>query len=240
MENISNRKSSVEFPEIKELEIILEREAKRPVASEKEKDHFANFRLPLQWFELLGLPIDIFEKNFTWQELVVLSAEIQEQVVLRTLKLVQEGNSEIEGLMRKITLYLGEEDKPQQSDIIFVFGSKSLMRIEMAVNLYKQKLAPVIFITGSMPIYEKRENKIVNLALMSSRTESENKTPLMLKEEKELYTHLLNDLIKSRKDILKKTSRATPSRLRRRCSAAWPMPLPRLRPYTTRRLMWQR
>ncbi len=158
MENISNRKSSVELPEIKELEVILEREAKRPVASGKEKEHFADFKLPLQWFELLGLPTDIFEKDLTWQELVVLGAEIQEQVVSRTLKLVQEGNSEVEELMQKITSYLGEEDEPQKSDVIFVFGSKSLSRIETAVNLYKQKLTPKIFITGSAPIYEKREN----------------------------------------------------------------------------------
>jgi len=52
-------------------------------------------------------------------------------------------------------------------------------------------------------IYEKRENKIVNLALMSSRAELENKTPSMLREEKELYKNLLSILLKSRKDILK-------------------------------------
>ncbi|MDO8743047.1 MAG: YdcF family protein [Candidatus Azambacteria bacterium] len=157
MESISNRKSSVELPEIRELGIILEREAKRQAASRKENEHFADFGLSRQWFKLLGLPADIFEKNLTWQELVVLGAEIQEQVVSKTLKLIQEGNSEVKELMQKITLYLGEEDEPQKSDVIFVFGSKSLMRIETAVNLYKQGLSPKIFITGSMPIYEKRE-----------------------------------------------------------------------------------
>ena len=157
MDNISNRKNSSEIPEIKELEAILQREAKRRVAPGKENKHFANFELLIRWLELIGLPTDILNQDLTWQELVILGARVQSQIVSRTLRIIKEGNRELENLMRNITKYLGEEDTPQQSDMIFVFGSKSLARIEAAVNLYKQGLAPRIFISGGMPIYEKRE-----------------------------------------------------------------------------------
>ncbi len=157
MNIISNRKNSAELPAVKELETILKREAKRPVAIGKENKHFARFELFIRWLELIGLPVDIFYQNLTWQELVVLGAKAQSQIVSRTLRMVQDGDRELDNLMQDITKYFGEEDTPQLSDVIFVFGSKSLSRIEVAVDLYKQGLAPKIFISGGMPIYEKRE-----------------------------------------------------------------------------------
>jgi uncharacterized SAM-binding protein YcdF (DUF218 family) len=157
MNNISDRKNSAELPAVKELETILEQEAKRPVAPGKENKHFASFELFIRWLELIGLPTEILNQNLTWQELVIFGAEAQSQIASRTLCMIQDGNTELEDLMRDITKYLGEEDTPQPSDVIFVFGSKSLARIEAAVNLYKQGLAPKIFISGGMPIYEKRK-----------------------------------------------------------------------------------
>jgi len=157
MNIISNRKSSAELPQVRELEAILEREAKRSVAPGKEGRHFANFELVVRWLKLVGLSTGIFKQDLTWQELVVLGAKVQSQIVSRTLHLVQAGSTELENLMQDITKYLGEEDIPQLSDVIFVFGSKSLARIKTAVNLYNKGLAPKIFISGGMPIYEKRE-----------------------------------------------------------------------------------
>jgi len=157
MNNISNRKNPSELPAVKELEAILKREAKRLVAQGKENKHFARFELFIRWLKLIGLSPDILNKNVTWQELVAFGFDMQPKIVSKTLDIIKKGNSELEDLMKSITKYLGEEDKPHLSDVIFVFGSKSLARIEVAVNLYKQGLAPRIFISGSMPIYEKRE-----------------------------------------------------------------------------------
>jgi hypothetical protein len=153
----SKRKDSTQLPETKELEAILDKEAKRPVASGKESKHFVSFDLPAKWLELLGLSTDAFRQNLKWQDLVIFGSEIQSQVVSKTLEAVKSGNSELQDLMRKITNYLGEEDTPQLSDSIFVFGSKSLARIETAVSLYNQKLASRVFISGGAPIYERRE-----------------------------------------------------------------------------------
>ena len=52
-------------------------------------------------------------------------------------------------------------------------------------------------------LYEKRESKIIMLALFSSRTApTEDDIIAMLPEEKRLYSTLLDDLTKFRKDIL--------------------------------------
>jgi hypothetical protein len=152
-----HRKDSSSLPEIRELEIILDREAKRPITQGKERQHFANFDLVIHWLEILGLPTDGFKKDFNWQDLVLKNRDLPAQVVEKTLKEIAEENTELESVLKKITKYLGEEDIAQTSDVIFVFGSKSLGRIETAVKLWKRQLAPVIFITGGMPIYEKRE-----------------------------------------------------------------------------------
>jgi len=154
----SNRTDATQLPEAKELELILEREAKRPVAEGKENKHFATFELPIQWLEMLGIPTHGFTEDVSWQEIVARNTDIPAAVVERTMAAIQTGNSKLEELLQQgVTGYLGEEDKPEPSDEIYVFGSKSLKRIETAVDLYNQGIAPRIFITGGMPIYEKRE-----------------------------------------------------------------------------------
>ncbi len=151
------RKDALSLPEVSELEFIMEREAKRPVAPGKEKMHFADFALAIQWLDIIGLPTDIFTKPLTWQELVALGREVQPQVISGTLQKAREGDKDFENLMEEIANYLGEEDVPQVSDLIFVFGSKSLSRIETAVALYQEELAQNIFITGGAPVYEESE-----------------------------------------------------------------------------------
>lgn len=51
-------------------------------------------------------------------------------------------------------------------------------------------------------LYEKRENKIIQLALFSSRLNKDENTTMMLNEEKELYTELKDILTKYRNGIL--------------------------------------
>lgn len=153
----SKRKDSTELPEIKELEAIMEKEAKRDIPINNRDKHFASFELPIQWLQLLRLPTDLFDQKHTWQDVVVYGAELQQEVVSRTLEHVEARDAEFEKLVSCITQYLGEEDIPRPSDSIFVFGSKNLTRIETAVDLYNKKLAPKIFISGGMPVYEKRD-----------------------------------------------------------------------------------
>ncbi len=116
--------------------------------------------------------------------------------LLRREKLRPEIQKLEDSFFEDIVKYLKEKHSILESQ-----KSKDSVFSQLEIEKTKRQIDNILKIIKE--IYEKRENKIVNLALMSSRTESENKTPLMLKEEKELYTNLLNDLIKSRKDILK-------------------------------------
>ena len=44
--------------------------------------------------------------------------------------------------------YLSEEDIPEKSDLIFVFGSKTPLRIDKAVELYNQGVSEIIQSVG--------------------------------------------------------------------------------------------
>lgn len=145
----------MQLPEPAELEDILAKEAKRSIAKGKENKHYASFELFIEWMKLIGLPTEKLESKLTWQESILLSNEIQSYVVSETLKSIESGDARTHDLMRQITSYLGENDEVQQSNLIFVFGSGNLGRIKTAVNLYKNKLAPKIFISGGAPVYKK-------------------------------------------------------------------------------------
>ena len=155
MNDIKYRKNSAELPTVEELEEIFRQEAKRPIGFGKEREHFADFRLFIRWMELIGLSIDIFDKESTWQKIAIWGRKIQSQIVSKTLSISREGKKkEVENLGGEIAKYLGEEDIPQLSNVIFVFGSESLTRIKTAVDLYRRGLAPKIFISGGRPIYK--------------------------------------------------------------------------------------
>ncbi len=152
MENVSKRTHSTQMPDAQEIEALLEREARRPVAAGKEDKHFATFDLVIRWLELLDLPAELFIRQGSWQKVVV-QADLIDAVAERTLQPHLLEDPRLLALMSEITRYLGTEDTPHPSDEIFVFGGKNLNRIEKGVELYKQDLSPRIFVTGSMPIY---------------------------------------------------------------------------------------
>lgn len=153
----SKRKSSAELPEVAELELILEREAKRPVPPERASAHFAEFDLVIRWLEILGLSSAAFREDISWRDFLRSNSTIPSLVAERTLAEARKDNRELLSVLKAASDYLGEEDVPQAADAIFVFGSKSLSRIETAVSLWKRGLAPVIFVSGGAPVYEERE-----------------------------------------------------------------------------------
>ena len=91
----------------------------------------------------------------------------------------------------------------QSSDSIFSSDSKrTMLQLENAKKIIKE-------------LYEKRENKIVNLAMLSSRANIKETGTNMLKEEKRLYRELLelldvyrdgilHNMLKSKKILIKR------------------------------------
>lgn len=97
---------------------------------------------------------------------------------------------------RDVTNYIKEKNEilksQQEKDSIFapIEARKTKKQVEQIQKILKE-------------IYEKREFKIVQLALIASRTDQENKNAnSMLSEEIELYKELINNLNLARKGIL--------------------------------------
>ncbi len=153
---ISQRKKAAQLPATVELAAILEQEAKRPVPLDKQNIHYADFNLLYQWLELAGIPSLDFRKNLSWQELLNIGAEVQPLVVSKTLELVQQKKPAAMQVLQEVTQYLGEEDPLSKSDMIFVYGSNNFGRIETAVRLYREQLAPLIFISGGRAVYDRQ------------------------------------------------------------------------------------
>lgn len=153
---ISKRTGHDQLPQGEEILAILEREAKRPVAPDKEKLHFARFDLMLEWLKRLNLPTDFFteEPSEKIEEAIVMPEDLQSNLAQETLKQVQHSLDRIAPLLKQITDYLGESDQPEPADVIYVFGSPGNFRIETAVDLYNQGFAPTLFITGGRPFYK--------------------------------------------------------------------------------------
>jgi hypothetical protein len=154
--NISKRTGHDQLPHGQEILAILAREAKRPVAPGKENLHLAKFDLIIEWLKRLNLPVDFFtqEPSERLEEAIIMPEDVQENLAKATLEKVQSSPGEIVPLLKQITKYLGESDSPCPSDVIFVFGSPGIFRIETAVDLYKKGLAPKLFITGGRPFYK--------------------------------------------------------------------------------------
>lgn len=52
--------------------------------------------------------------------------------------------------IQAITDLIFINDKPQKADLVFVLGNRDLAGVEIAVDLYKQKLVPKILISGGI------------------------------------------------------------------------------------------
>lgn len=146
------RKSSKELPGWNELSRILEKEAKRKLPPGKLNVHYPDFSLVVKLFMIYGGKNNLFQKHFDLREFLKKAGLILD--VLVKSMLAEEVTKERKTLLNKIYGYLSEEDQPQKSDLIFVFGSANLERVKKAVELYKKGLAPKILFSGHGPIYE--------------------------------------------------------------------------------------
>lgn len=156
---VKKRTSYTQLPSTDELEQILKKEAQRPLLRGKEKTHFVEFESVINWLKILGLSPSFFEKDLDWKKIVVAGAKVEPEVMKRTLQVVKERKRRALEVLKNVTNYLGREDKPEKSDLIFVFGSQNLGRIQKAVELLKENLTQVIFISGGQPHYQDQESK---------------------------------------------------------------------------------
>ncbi|MEI6327379.1 MAG: YdcF family protein [Candidatus Roizmanbacteria bacterium] len=140
-----------------ELVAILDIEAKRPIVEAKRDIALVDYSLPKKWLEEIGIDIEPFTIGNDVENAIKKGNQSKEKVGPLTLEMIHSRSTDFIDLIRQITSYLGQEDKLEKSDFIFVFGGKNTGRIHKAIELWKSGMAPKIWISGSHPIYREYE-----------------------------------------------------------------------------------
>lgn len=126
---------------------------------QKEKNiHYPDFLLVIRLLKQFSLPSEVFSKDFIPQDLIKKdfieeTHDLTKHLVKRILDSRLKRN-DIK-LFDEIYDYLSEQDNPERADLIFVFGAKTLARIEKAIQVYRKGFSSLIMISGAGPFYEK-------------------------------------------------------------------------------------
>ncbi len=154
------RDNFTQLPSGNELSTIMEKEAFRAVPASKQNIHYPDFSPVVNLFEYFGLPADVFTQKFDFEQVkqvLDLPVSLIQQL---TEKLMNESPSdEAIVLLNAAYDYLAEEDDLAHTDYVFVYGAKTLARIEKAIEIYKLGYASKMIISGGNPIYD-QENEL--------------------------------------------------------------------------------
>lgn len=146
------RSDNAALPSPSELSSILETEVDRAVPTDKLNTHYPEFRSIIDLFQHLGEPTDLFTDDLLdIHEAVGRAREILDDVVAKLL--TSKPDAATVELLNAVYDYLSQADEPQPSDLIFVFGAKTPLRAEKALELYRAGIAPTIIVSGGSPIY---------------------------------------------------------------------------------------
>ncbi len=148
----SKRTSDHDLPAGDEIMHISDAEEKRPLPPEREHVHFPDFSTIIPIYEHFGLDPAIFTtEDLTPQHILETGREQVEELTKIILgRKIADGEVE---MLNAAYSYLSEEDSPQESDYIYVFGAKTPFRAHKAVELYEQGLARHIILSGKGPFY---------------------------------------------------------------------------------------
>lgn len=150
------RTSAVQLPSYEELLAILEKEGKRDIASDKEDLHYADFSSIINLLNSFNLPTSFFTEAITfedWKDVQMFESSVLIFNTLAQAIYSNKDSSKVE-LLNNLYDYLSEQDTLEKADLLFVFGAKSIFRIEKAIDLFNQGYASKIVISGHGPFYE--------------------------------------------------------------------------------------
>lgn len=160
------RTKFTQLPEGQELQNILSKEAKRPVPKEKQNKHYPDFSSAIQLLRKYSLSPDIFTQEWTSRDssIILKQSKILISKLTETILNSRQSKASRENisLFDKVYDYLAQEDPLEKADLIFVFGAKTLFRVEKGVELYQKKLANLLMLSGGHPSY--KSNPIVSEA----------------------------------------------------------------------------
>jgi uncharacterized SAM-binding protein YcdF (DUF218 family) len=137
-------------------EHILPNESQRPVPENKETLNQIDFTPIREFLSRVDIKSTIFDTNIKPEEVLTEGEAIIDKVSSLIMKDAVSYKLELDSLYN----YLSKQDEPIKSDIIFVFGGKTISRVTKAVDLYKDGFAPYILFTGNHPSYNQEGNDI--------------------------------------------------------------------------------
>jgi len=145
-----------QLPNTKELGDILDAETSRDLPKGNESFHYFDFSSLINLAKHFGIDADILTSEYTKEDISSEDLLDKGKSFIKELKekvLDQELSVKDIKILNNVYDYLSEEDNLKQSDFIFVFGSKTPLRIEKAIELYNQGLSEKIIVSGQGPHY---------------------------------------------------------------------------------------
>lgn len=153
----TSRTNMTQLASSSEVVSMIELESQRDPIKAKSKTHYPKFDTVVEWLKVLDIDSSLFTANITHEEVLNKGTELKESLISKTLGQLNNKNKSLQSALEKVTNYLGNEDQPKESNIILVFGSSDLSRIEKGVDFWKQGIAPLIVITGGQPYYKEEK-----------------------------------------------------------------------------------
>ncbi len=155
----TSRQSHVELPAGDEIMHISDAEDTRIMPPERQNVHYPNFGYIKRIYDYFDIDTAIYNTpDLTAEHILDSGGATTDQLVAKLLVL-EVLPAELVELLQQAYEYLAEEDQPQPSDYIYVFGAKTPLRAQKAIELYRQHLAPKIIFSGKGPFYGKSEDE---------------------------------------------------------------------------------
>lgn len=145
------------LPEAAELKRVLETEVHRALPAGKEDAHYPEFDTVIDLLDELSLPTEHFTGDLADIHVAVAGGRALVDQAAKAI-LATPKTPYLIAKLKALYDYLAEEDKPLPSGMIFVFGAKTPLRMEVAIKLYQDGLAPKIMLSGGSPIYAEKGN----------------------------------------------------------------------------------
>ncbi|HEX8946820.1 MAG TPA: YdcF family protein [Candidatus Paceibacterota bacterium] len=145
-----------QIPNSAELQDIIAAEAKRDLPPGKEEQHYFDFSPFVRLLEQTGVSAEDIARDYSASEIVEQDLLAKGRFLVEKLKselLGKEPSTETVSACNAAYDYLAEEDVPESADIMFVFGAKTPLRIEKAIELYHRGISPLIVVSGRSPHY---------------------------------------------------------------------------------------
>ncbi len=143
-------RDSSQLPDANELKSILDTEAKRDLPTEKINLHYPSFTSFIELSEFFNCDPELIRRNLEPEDLQNDNLQKDADQLIQKLTDSILANPD-RTFLDPVYDYLAEQDELKKADAIFVFGAKTPLRAEKAIELYKNGWSKQIVFSGHGP-----------------------------------------------------------------------------------------